>query len=143
MHYVTGSQLAFGLRLGLDVAGKSVGEALAMIEDLVERDFLLKEDLGAPTPKQIDFAAKFQRDISGATRRVGSAVINDLMTELNHEAIKRGKLTPGVVWSKHDALKQKLPSPPRLDSPHPSSMRTRAADRLLLGMGVAAPEVRA
>jgi len=114
-----------------------------MIEDLVERDFLLKEDLGAPTPKQIDFAAKFQRDISGATRRVGSAVINDLMTELNHEAIKRGKLTPGVVWSKHDALKQKLPSPPRLDSPHPSSMRTRAADRLLLGMGVAAPEVRA
>ena len=106
-----------------------------MIEDLVERDFLLKEDLGAPTPKQIDFAAKFQRDISGATRRVGSAVINDLMTELNHEAIKRGKLTPGVVWSKHDALKQKLPSPPL--------MRTRAADRLLLGMGVAAPEVRA
>jgi hypothetical protein len=115
-----------------------------MIEDLVERDFLLKEDLGAPTPKQIDFAAKFQRDISGATRRVGSAVINDLMTELNHEAIKREKLTPGVVVvNKHDALKQKLPSPPRLDSPHPSSMRTRAADRLLLGMGVAAPEVRA
>jgi transcriptional regulator with XRE-family HTH domain len=36
-----------------------------------------------------------------------------------------------------------LPSPPRLDSPHPSSMRTRAADCLLLGMGVAAPEVRA
>ena len=32
------------------------------------------------------------------------------------------------------------PSPPRLNSPHPSSMRTRAADRLLLGMRVAAPE---
>ena len=57
MHHVTGSQLAFGRRLGLDFAGKSVGEALAMIEDLVERDFLLKEDLGAPTPKQIELAA--------------------------------------------------------------------------------------
>ena len=32
------------------------------------------------------------------------------------------------------------PSPPRLNSPYPSSMRTRAADRLLLGMRGAAPE---
>src|SRR5262245_54367455 len=32
------------------------------------------------------------------------------------------------------------PRPPRLHSPHPSTMRTRGADRLPLGTGDAAPE---
>jgi hypothetical protein len=55
---------------------------------------------------------------------------------------------PGSSWPGHDGEQIALPpthhlSPPlapRLDSPHPSSMRTRAADRLLLGMRGAAPE---
>ncbi len=76
-----------------------------MIEDAIQRDFLLDQDLGAPTPKQIELAAKFQWDISGTSRRVGNAIINDLMTDLNHEAIRREKLAPGVVViNKHDQL---------------------------------------
>lgn len=103
MEYVTKAQIAFGQRLGLDLAGKSVGEALAMIEDAIQRDFLSDQDLGTPTPKQIELAAKFQRDISGVSRRVGNAIINDLMT-----AIKREKLAPGVVViNKHDPSKRK------------------------------------
>ena len=50
MEYVTKTQIAFGQRLGLDLAGKSVGEAQAMIEDAIQRDFILDHDLGAPTP---------------------------------------------------------------------------------------------
>ena len=89
MKYVIEAQIAFGRRLGLDFIGKSVGDAQAMIEDLVERDFLLNQNLGTATPKQIELAAKFQKDISGATRRVAHAVIDDLMMELNREAIAR------------------------------------------------------
>jgi hypothetical protein len=86
-----------------------VGEALAMIDDLVQRDFLGDQDLGAPTPKQIELAAKFQRDISRATRRVGQAIIDGLMTDLNHIVIQGQRLEPGVVViNKHDALRKKL-----------------------------------
>jgi hypothetical protein len=107
MEYVTKTQITFGQRLGLDLAGKSVGEAQAMIEDAIQRDFLLDHDLGAPTPKQVELAAKFQRDISDASRRVGNAIINDLMTTLNHEAVRRERLAPGVaVVNKHDLLKK-------------------------------------
>ena len=79
-----------------------------MIEDAIQRDFLCDQDLGVPTPKQVELAAKFQRDISGVSRRVGDAIINDLMTNLNCEAIKREKLAPGViVVNKHDLLQRK------------------------------------
>ena len=79
-----------------------------MIEDAIQRDFLMDEDLGSPTPKQIELAAKFQRNISDTSRRVGNAIINDLMTELNHDAIGREGLAPGVVViNKHDILKIK------------------------------------
>jgi hypothetical protein len=108
MRHVTEAQIAFGKRLGLELVGKSVGEALAMIEDAIQREFLADHDLGAPTPKQVELARKFQRDISGASRRVGDAVINDLMTDLNHEAITRENLAPGVeVINKHDLLQRK------------------------------------
>ncbi|MGH6792653.1 MAG: hypothetical protein ACRECF_07945 [Methyloceanibacter sp.] len=107
MEYVTKAQIEFGQRVGLDLAGKSVGEAQATIEDVIQRDFLLDKDLGSPTSKQVELAAKFQRDISGASRRVGNAIIDDLMTELNHEAIRREKLAPGVrVTNKHDSSKK-------------------------------------
>ncbi len=106
MDYVNKAQIAFGQRLGLDLAGKSVGEARAMIEDAIQRDFLTDEDLGSPTPKQVELAAKFQRDISGKSRRVGNAIINDLMKALNDEAIRRERLAPGVVViNKHDPLR--------------------------------------
>ena len=38
-------------------------------------------DLGSPTAKQIELAAKFQRDISDVSRAVGDAIITELMTD--------------------------------------------------------------
>jgi hypothetical protein len=108
MRLVTEAQIIFGKRLGLDLSGKPVGEAKAMIFDVIERDFHGTTDLGTPTPKQIALAAKFQRDIAGATRRVGDAVINDLMIDLNYQAIEREKLAPGVVViNRHDPLRKR------------------------------------
>jgi hypothetical protein len=46
MRYVTDVQIAFARRLSLDIAGKSVGEAEAMILDVIRRDFRGVEDLG-------------------------------------------------------------------------------------------------
>jgi hypothetical protein len=98
-----------GQRLGLELQGKSVSEALAMIDDVIDRDFLGQSDLGAPTPKQVEFAAQFQRNISGDTRRVADAVVDDLMTELNHAAIEQQQLAPGAaVRNKHDATGRKF-----------------------------------
>jgi hypothetical protein len=80
-----------------------------MIEDVIQRDFLGKDALGVPTAKQIELAAKFGHDISMATRRVGNAVIDDLMRQLNREAISEQKLEAGVaVINKHDQLRSKL-----------------------------------
>jgi hypothetical protein len=108
MEYVNKAQIAFAQRLGLDLAEKSVGEAHAMIEDAIQRDFFQDTDLGSPTPKQIALAAKFDKDISGASRRVGNAILNDLMTGLNDEAIRRQRLAPGViVINKNDPMKEK------------------------------------
>jgi len=108
MRYVRETQIAFGKRLGLDLAGKTLGEAEAMIFDVFRREFHGMTDLGSPTPKQIELAAKFQRDISAATRAVGDAVITDLMTELNQKAIEHQRLEPGViVVNKHDVLPRK------------------------------------
>ena len=65
-------------------------------------------DLGSPTPKQIELAAKFQRDIAGASRAVGDAIITDLMIDLNHQAIERERLAPGVVVvNRHNSFSHK------------------------------------
>ena len=102
---LTEAQIAFGTRLGLDLRDKSVGVAYAMIEDAVHQSFLGKNDLGAPTSKQIELAAKFGIDITHATRSVGDAVITDIMFELNQKAIADQKLTSGTkVVNKHDIL---------------------------------------
>ena len=90
MRYVTEAQIAFGRRLSLDLTNKSLGQAEAMISDVIRRDFHGVTDLGSPTPKQIELAVKFQRDISGITRAVGDAVISDLMNDLNQQVIERG-----------------------------------------------------
>jgi hypothetical protein len=39
MNFVTGAQIQFGRRIGLDLAGKTVGVAQAMIEDAIDRQF--------------------------------------------------------------------------------------------------------
>jgi hypothetical protein len=109
MQCVNEAQVAFGQRLRLDLNGKSVGEALAMIHDAIQLDFFADPELGSPTIKQIKLAAKLQRDISGVSRRVADAIIADLMSDLNHEAIKREGLAPDVtVINKHDSLRRKL-----------------------------------
>jgi hypothetical protein len=106
---VSDEQIAFARRLGLDIEGKSKSEALAMILDVIDRDFLGLSDRGNATPKQVDFAAQFQRDLSQVSRRVADAIVNDLMTELNLAAIDREQLAPGVtVRNKHDRTEQLL-----------------------------------
>ena len=52
-------------------------------------------------------AAQFQRNIATASKRVGTAVVDDLLTELNHETIRRERLAPGVkVKNKHDPFER-------------------------------------
>jgi hypothetical protein len=109
MQPVSDEQIAFGRRLGLDLEGKSISEALAMIHDVIDRDFLGLSNLGEATPKQLEFAAKFQRELSHVSRRVADAIVGDLMTELNLAAIQRERLAPGVtVKNKHDIIERKL-----------------------------------
>jgi hypothetical protein len=105
---VSSDQVAFGKRLGLELDGKSVSEAYALILDMIDKDFFNITELGSATPKQIAFAAKYQRNIGAASRRVADAVITDLMTRLNDEAIERERLAPGVaVRNVHDAMQRK------------------------------------
>jgi len=98
-------QARFGEKLGLDLRGCTLSVASARISDAVDIGFHGALDLGNPTPKQIAFAAKFGYDIAGLSRREGDAVVDDLMTELNHEAIEAERLAPGVtVVNIHDSI---------------------------------------
>ena len=91
-----------------------------MIHDAIDRDFLDQSKLGEATPKQVQFAAKFQRDLSQVSRRIADAVVGDLMTELNLAAIQRERLATGVtVKNKHDVVQREacyLLHPARRDS---------------------------
>ncbi len=103
---VSDSQVTFGVRLGLDFQGCTVSVAAARIEDAIDAGFRGKTTMGSPTEKQIKLAAKFGYDISRLSRREGHAVIDDLMTELNHEAIEAWALAPGItVVNVHDNLR--------------------------------------
>jgi hypothetical protein len=75
MSFVTEVQIQFGRRIGLDPVGKTTGLVRAMIEDAIDRQFYGRNDLGKPTPKQVELARKFGHDISTASRRVGDAII--------------------------------------------------------------------
>ncbi len=75
MQSVTDAQIAFGRRLGLDLSWMSISEAEAMIQDTIDREFFGQSDLGAATQKQVEFAAQFQRNIRGQTRRVANAIV--------------------------------------------------------------------
>ena len=100
---VSDDQIRFGAKLGLDLGGCTLSVAAARIEDAVAVGFRGASNLGKPTPKQVAFAAKFGHEIAHLTRREGDAVIDDLMTELNHEAIEAEGLAPGVtVVNIHD-----------------------------------------
>jgi hypothetical protein len=104
---VSVAQVAFGERLGLDLRGSTVSVAAARIEDAVDLGFWGRE-LGNPTPKQVELAAKFGYDISAFSRRVGDAIISDLMEQLNHDAIKAEGLATGVtVINLHDDVPTK------------------------------------
>jgi len=109
MEFVSEAQIEFGRRIGLDLRGKSVAVARAMIEDQILSQFYGRNDLGNPTPRQIELARKFGHDISSVSRGVGDAVIDDIMTQLNHEAIAEQRLAPGVVViNKHDRIGQRF-----------------------------------
>lgn len=108
MKPVTEAQIEFGHRLGIDLSGRSINVALAMIEDSIDTQFHGRNDLGAPTPKQVQLALRFGQDISAVSRRVGNAIVDDILTTLNHEAIVSQCLAPDVVVvNKHDTLARK------------------------------------
>lgn len=93
---VTFEQIEFGKLIGLDLAGLSVGVAAARIQDEISKRFWGETELGSPSEKQIELARKFGFDIVEQGRRVGSAIIDDIMYHLNMEAIQSEKLVPGV-----------------------------------------------
>jgi hypothetical protein len=102
-------QIAFAKGIGVDVSGKSVRVAWALIEDAIQREFWGNARFDSPTEKQVALAAKFGFDISQATRRVGAAVIDDIMFQLNTEAIVAHKLAPGVrVVNIHDNMRRRM-----------------------------------
>ena len=102
---VSGDQINFGAKLGLDLRGCTLSVAAARIEDAIDIGFHGAPSLGNPTPRQIALAAKFGYEIAGLSRREGDAVIDDLMTELNHETIEGEALAPGVtVVNIHDIV---------------------------------------
>jgi len=105
---VNDQQIAFGKKIGLDLRGCSVTVAIARIEDAIDLGFRGITELGNPTPKQIDFAAKFKCEIAGLSRREGSAIVDDLMTQLNRETINAEGLARGVVVTNiNDALNRR------------------------------------
>ena len=100
---VSENQIAFCKKLGLDVSGDSVGVAAAKIEEAIQQQFWGIEVKDSPTSKQITLANKFGIDISGMSRLVGNAVIDDIMSQLNANAIKEQGLRPGLrVRKSHD-----------------------------------------
>ena len=56
---VSDSQVAFGVRLALDLRGCTVSVATARIEDAIDAGFQGETTMGSPTEKQIELAAKF------------------------------------------------------------------------------------
>lgn len=98
-------QIAFCRKLGLNVEGDSIGVAYAKVQEEIEKGFWGNQERKAPSEKQIALAAKFGIDIAGMSRTVGSAVIDDIMSQLNANAIRQQELAPGVrVQKVHDPL---------------------------------------
>lgn len=94
---VSTQQVEFCKTLGLSVEGFTVGVAEAMLRDMIDTRFYSVSDLGHPTEKQCEVAKQFGFDITKTTRRVGSAVVNDIFDQLNRESIQNQQLKPGDV----------------------------------------------
>ncbi len=91
--------------MGLELEHYTTRVALAKIQDILDVDFWDKPDLGKPTEKQVALASKFGYDISGDSRRVGEAIIADIMEQLNLESIENQSLKTGNmvrnIWDSH------------------------------------------
>ena len=99
------TQVAFGELIGLDLRGCSTGVAYARIEDAIADRFWGNPDVIRPSAKQCALALKFGFDIGAQSRAVGAAVVDDIMFQLNMEAIENNRLAPGVrVRHKMDDL---------------------------------------
>lgn len=102
-------QVDFCKKLGIDVKGNTVGMAAAKLEELIQKCFWGIEQMETPTEKQIDLAKKFGIDISHMSRIVGNAVIDNIMAQLNYNAIKEQKLIPGLpVKKRNDPLNREF-----------------------------------
>ena len=93
---VNSQQIEVGRKLGLDLKGKSVRVASAMIGEYLMANFWGTPEQALPSPRQCDLAEEFGYDIRTMSRGVGSAVIDDIMDHLNKESIDNEKLEPGV-----------------------------------------------
>lgn len=106
MKKVNQKQVAFGRKLGLNFKNCSPHVAIAMVKDIIDKEFWGKK-LNKPSDKQIVFAKRFGFDISTKSERVGFAIISDILGKLDLESIKKQELAPGVkVRNKWDSLKQ-------------------------------------
>jgi len=105
---VNDAQIEFGKKIGLNLSGKSIGVAKAIIEDAFDIQFNGINDLGQPSIKQQAFALKYGHDISTSTKRVGNAVIDDIMQMLNVQAISKYGLAPGVAVIKNNDILQRV-----------------------------------
>ena len=94
---VNARQVAVGERLGLDLDGKSVRVASAMIGDYLMLNFWGALELGHPSERQCALAEEFGFDIGAMSTATGSAIIDDIMDHLNKEAIETQQFEPGVV----------------------------------------------
>ena len=94
---VSPKQVEVGEKLGIDLSGKSVRVASAMIGDYLMVNFWGAADKTSPTDRQCEFAQEFGYEIRSKSRGVGSAVIDDIMDHLNVETIEREGLEPGVT----------------------------------------------
>ena len=102
---VTDEQIAFGRKLGLDLRGCTVTVALAQIQVSIRKGFLGDCDGRFPTEKQVAFAKRHGFEIQDLDREIADAVVDDLMTELNMEAIDSERLAPGArVINVYDSL---------------------------------------
>lgn len=101
------AQIAFGDLLGLDLRGHSTGVAYARIEDLIADRFWGHSDVVRPSAKQCALALKFGFNIEAESKAVGAAVVDDIMFQLNMDAIELQGLAPGVkVKHKMDELER-------------------------------------
>ncbi len=92
---VSDSQIEFGNKLGISIEGLTESIAVAMIHDLIRKEFWGKEK-ESPSEGQIEFANELGADISKESRAVGSAIINDILEQSNHDSIETQGLAPGV-----------------------------------------------